>query len=214
MSRGNKAKSPNQIEEWMIDALLSLMDKKPFRDIKITEIVEKAQLARCTFYRYYESKEELLMRACKVVFSGLGKRLQQEDCNTLYGTALGYFSYWMEHREFLELLRSNGMLYFMLQSYDDLMFEVAKEIKPENSEKSGFDFSPKIRYHFFFGMSGLWGMANRWLMNGCKESPEELAQDVVAYIVESYEVEPACQYYDSHKQYPFLPCFITPGYDF
>ena len=214
MSRGKKAKDPNQIEEWLMEALLSLMRKKSFREIKITEIADQAQLARCTFYRYYESKEELLMRCCKVIFDGLGKRLQQEDCNTIYGTAIGYFSYWLEHREFLELLRDNGMLYFMLQSYDDLMFDVAKEIKPENADKGGFDFPPKIRYHFFLGMAGLWGMANRWMIYGCKESPEELAQYVVAYFVETYEIEPICQYYDKYKKYPFSPCFIKPGYEF
>lgn len=202
MSRGKEAKTPNQIEEWMMDSLLSLMKEKPFREIRITEIAERAQLARCTFYRYYTSKEELLMRCCKVVFSGLSRRLEKEDCNTFYGTAIGYFSYWLEHRTFLELLRDNGMLYFMLQSYDELMFDVAKEIKPENADKSGFDFSPKIRYHFFLGMSGFWGMANRWLLNGCKESPEELAQYVVAYFVETYQLEPACQYWDKNKESP------------
>ena len=105
------------------------------------------------------------------------------------------------------------MLYFMLQSYDELMFDVAKDLKPENADKSGFDFSPKIRYHFFLGMSGFWGMANRWLLNGCKESPEELAQYVVAYFVETYQLEPACQYWDKNHEYPFSPCYIKPGYE-
>ena len=213
MPKEKAAKTPNQIEQWMMDSLLSLMKEKPFREIKITEIVERAQLARCTFYRYYASKEELLMQCCKTVFSGLSRRLEKEDCNTFYGTAIGYFSYWLEHRSFLELLRDSGMLYFMLQSYDELMFDVAKDIKPENADKSGFDFSPKIRYHFFLGMSGFWGMANRWLLHGCKESPEELAQYVVAYFVETYQLEPACQYWDKNHEYPFSPCYIKPGYE-
>ena len=46
MSRGKEAKTPNQIEEWMMDSLLSLMKEKPFREIRITEIAERAQSAR------------------------------------------------------------------------------------------------------------------------------------------------------------------------
>lgn len=207
-------KTQNQIEQWMMDALLSLMEEKPFREIKITEIAERAQLARCTFYRYYTSKEELLMRCCQTIFSGLSQRLQMENCRTFYGTAVGYFSYWSEHRAFLELLKKSEMLYFLLQSFDNLMFDVAKEVKPENAQMEGLDFSPKVRYHFFFGMGGFWGMTNRWLQNGCKESPEELAQYVIAYLVESYETEPSCQYYDRNKEYPFSPCYINPGNEF
>ena len=46
MPKEKVAKTPNQIERWMMDSLLSLMKEKPFREIKITEIVERAQLAR------------------------------------------------------------------------------------------------------------------------------------------------------------------------
>lgn len=41
MSKEKAAKTPNQIEQWMMDSLLSLMKEKPFREIKITEIVER-----------------------------------------------------------------------------------------------------------------------------------------------------------------------------
>ncbi len=214
MNQNKKLKTPNQIEEWMMEALLSLMKEKSFHEIKITEIVDRAMLARCTFYRYYDSKEELLMRCCESIFEGLSQRMGMEDCHTFHGIALAYFSYWREHREFLELLHESGMLYFLLQSYDALMFNVAREVKPETSKMGGYDFSPKVRYHFFFGMGGFWGMANRWLLNGCKESPEELAQYIVAYLVESYELEPACQYYDKHGKYPYDPCYIKPGNEF
>ncbi|KPU43249.1 bacterial regulatory protein, tetR family [Oxobacter pfennigii] len=208
MNGHSRQKTRNQIEEWMMSALLLLMKEKPFREIKITEVVDRAQLARCTFYRYYKSKEELLMRCCESIFEELAASMFMGDHHTFYRTALAYFSFWLEHREFFDLLQESNMLYFFMQSHDELMFRVAKEVKPENAEKGGFDFSPKVRYHFFFGMGGFWGMANRWLLHGCKESPEELAQYVVAYLVESYELEPGCQYYDKHKAYPYAPCYI------
>lgn len=206
-------KSEKQVERWLMEALLALMYEKPFREIKIKEISEKAQLARCTFYRYYESKEALLLGCCKSVVSQFSEKMTKEKTATMYATAVEYFRFWEEHKDFLTLLRKSDLLYFFIQSYDDFMFEVSKSLKYEDANMDGFSFSPKIRYHYFFGINGLWGIANRWLMHGCKESPDELAQYVISFIVESYENEPDCQHYAQHKAYPYSSCYIKPGYE-
>ena len=42
------------------EAIFSLMDKKEYKDIKISDIVKRAGVSRMTFYHYYETKEEAL----------------------------------------------------------------------------------------------------------------------------------------------------------
>lgn len=204
-------KNRGQVEEWMMTALLELLKKKPYTDIRIGEIVNRAQLARCTFYRYYTSKDELLLQCCRVRANRLAARMRAEDYYTFYGVSVAYFSFFLEEREFFELLRKNDLLYFFLRSYDDLMFDVARAVKRENYEKGLSDFSQKVRYHFLYGLHGLWGMADHWLRNGCQETPDELAQYITAFLVESYELEPHCQYYARHRAYPYDPCYIKPG---
>lgn len=214
MSRKKNAEAPFDAAKSMSDALVVLMKEKPYADIRILEVCNRAQVARCTFYRYFPDKDALLVYCCKAVFHGLSRRLLMEDCRTFYGTALGFFSFWAERRDFLETLQGCGMLGFLSWHFDELMFDVAKEVKPENAEMGAYDFSPKVRYHYFFGMGGFWQMAIRWFTNGCKESPTELAQYVVAYFVESFELEPDCQYYRAHGKYPYDPCYIKPGNEF
>lgn len=204
-------KSTGQIEEWMMAALLALLKKKAYADIRIKEISDQAKLARCTFYRYYSSKDELLLRCCRVRANKLAQRIRQENYYTFYGVSVAYFSFFLEERDFFELLRKNDLLYFFLRSYDDLMFDVARAVKRENYEKGAADFSQKVRFHFLYGLHGLWGMADNWLRNGCRESPEELAQYITAFLVESYEMEPDCQYYAKYRTYPYNPCYIKPG---
>lgn len=204
-------KDAGQIEQWMMDALLSLLEKKDYKDIRIKEISDQAQLARCTFYRYYTSKDELLLRCCRVRANRLAKRMRREDYYTFYGVSVAYFSFFLEERSFFDLLRRNDLLYFFLRSYDDLMFDVARAVKRENYEKGTEDFSQKVRYHFLYGLHGLWGMADHWLRTGCRESPEELAQYITAFLVESFVAEPDCQYYAEHEKYPYDPCYIKPG---
>lgn len=204
-------KNAGQIEEWMMQALFTLLDKKAYDTIRIKEICDQAKLARCTFYRYYASKNELLLRCCQVRANKLAERMRQENYYTFYGVSIAYFSFFLEEREFFALLRENNLLYFFMQSYDELMLDVARAVKQENHEKESNDFSSKVRYHFLYGMHGLWGMADHWLRNGCQETPEELAQYITAYLVESYELEPDCQYYAKHDAYPYEPCYIKPG---
>lgn len=204
-------KESTQIEDWMMESLLALMEEKSYGDIRVKEIVDRAALARCTFYRYYTSKDELLLRCCRVRAGKLAQRMRHENYYTFYGVSVAYFSFFLEERGFFDLLRKNDLLYFFIQCYDDLMFDVARAVKRENHEKGMHDFSQKVRYHFLYGLHGLWGMANNWLRNGCQESPEELAQYITAFLVESFEAEPDCQYYAAHKRYPYDPCYIKPG---
>jgi len=203
-----------QVEEWMMDTLLSLIEKYSYDKISVKEIVGQAQIARCTFYRHYSNKDDLLLACCKRITAKLAEQMTDDNCKTIYGTALVFFSFWQDNQDFLSLLRKNDLIYFFLKSYDDFMFDISKSVKYEGKDLDGFSFSPKIRYHFFFSINGLWGMVNRWTIYGCKESPEELAQYVIAFLVESYENEPDCQYYDEHEVYPYNPCYIKPGYEF
>ena len=48
------------IKQSVMEALLALMDVKPFSEITITELVSKAGIARSTYYRNYSSKEEII----------------------------------------------------------------------------------------------------------------------------------------------------------
>ncbi len=49
-------------QEWLVEALLFLLEEKPYHKISIKEIAEKADLDRSTFYRHFDSKQALLER--------------------------------------------------------------------------------------------------------------------------------------------------------
>lgn len=48
------------VRESIETALLQLMDKKPFGEITISEIVKKAGVSRVSYYRNYYFKEDVL----------------------------------------------------------------------------------------------------------------------------------------------------------
>ena len=48
------------IKEYMVEALLLLMEKKSFEKITIGEITNKAGVNRSSYYRHFNMKEDLL----------------------------------------------------------------------------------------------------------------------------------------------------------
>ena len=64
--------------KWLGDALLSLMQEKPFRAIQITEITDRAEVSRPAFYLHYRSKEELLFSYVDAGFEEFHTQFSQE----------------------------------------------------------------------------------------------------------------------------------------
>lgn len=52
----------NIVENSIIEALFILMEKKPFSSITVTELINKAGVARATYYRNFNSKEDILRK--------------------------------------------------------------------------------------------------------------------------------------------------------
>jgi len=61
-----KSSKPNrQIERtksWIFDALMLLMDEKPYDKITVSDIADKAGVARPTFYRNFNDKDEVILQ--------------------------------------------------------------------------------------------------------------------------------------------------------
>ena len=48
------------VSDYITNSLFELMKKKPYADISITEITDKAKVNRVSFYRNFISKEDII----------------------------------------------------------------------------------------------------------------------------------------------------------
>lgn len=48
------------VTEYITEALLLMMKKKPYNDISVTVLCEKAGVTRMSFYRNFNTKEDVL----------------------------------------------------------------------------------------------------------------------------------------------------------
>jgi AcrR family transcriptional regulator len=70
-----------QISSWIFEALIQLLEEKPYRTISVEDITKKAGVARPTFYRHFASKDDVIFSFLEVCFSPVppeAKNLQND----------------------------------------------------------------------------------------------------------------------------------------
>jgi AcrR family transcriptional regulator len=97
--------------KWLQEALIGLMKEKPFQDIQITELTERAQVSRPAFYLHFRSKEELLLSHVDVVFDEFHAQVLKEIAHGKIDGArfsIMLFQYWERDIETLRLVIQAG----------------------------------------------------------------------------------------------------------
>lgn len=119
--------------KWILEALIILMKEKSFDKISVTDITKKAGVARLTFYRNYETKEEILLDYFK-------KRLEQYLLEMRTGEKLNLenmltacFLYWSDDRELLNLMLEQGLMSLLFTPFT-IAFERVIEYSLDNKE--------------------------------------------------------------------------------
>ncbi|MBN9654069.1 TetR/AcrR family transcriptional regulator [Halobacillus sp. GSS1] len=159
--------------KWIIEALLRLMEEKPYHKISVKEITETAELVRKTFYRNFQTKEEVLQEYITGLMKEVEKEFEAMDALTPYGMAKLYFEFWQEHIEFLNLIQKNDLFIILLKQLDDYLPSLNERYKADLME--GFD-ETFLQYYTAFNSAGIWHMLEKWIRHGAVETPEEMAQ--------------------------------------
>ncbi len=171
---------PTQAQQWFINALLKLMQTKPFAKIQIKELSKKADLDRRTFYRYFKSKDDVLELYCELIIQDFAKKILEKSELSLRTVVISYFEFWNDYIDFLKLLRESHRTYFFVERMDNLIYQhVSLKVKPS---LIGRELNKETRYSFFFNLCGLHSLLNRWITEKQRDTPEEMARIVVEVI--------------------------------
>ncbi|MGX8680258.1 MAG: TetR/AcrR family transcriptional regulator [bacterium] len=109
----------------LTEALFLLLNEKPLSEITITELVEKSGVARATYYRNYQSKED-------IIFTFVGEKLSElfrdypinrvEDLFSKEHVSIMQ-SFFATYRPFLEVLNKNNMSSMTINFANNYMVE-------------------------------------------------------------------------------------------
>lgn len=155
------------IREALAVALLQLMKRKPFAQITISEIVKAAGVSRSSFYRNFDSKEQML---CDYIYGLYRAFFYQErvpqrvsDGVTARQFLLPRFRFIREHGEIFTVLSRHGLLYYFFEQTEaDLIVLLCGQ---------GEEMSP---YWRAMCSGACAGVVRRWIENDFRESEEVL----------------------------------------
>lgn len=167
MKRNAKTVSPGSNEgrnQYVITqithALLELMQDQNISQISISQICDQAQVGRASFYRNFESKEDVIRKHLTSLSHQWAKQhegISQEDL------VEAVFSHYYQHRALFVLLHRQGLAYMSLQNLKE-----ACGPKPE--------YNNLTAYTAAFISYGIYGWIEEWFLRGLQESPKEMAQ--------------------------------------
>ena len=160
------------------EALISLMKEHPYREITVKQIVLEARIAKKTFYRNFDSKDDVLISMIKGVvreYYDIINRAESDVLSTIFTFADRY-------RDMLLLLDRNSMLHIPLQCINEYLPVLHErsclETNPSGKLYDGLDES----YLMAMNHGAIWNVITLWVHSGMKDDPEYVKQTLIVYL--------------------------------
>ncbi|MBP3413667.1 MAG: TetR/AcrR family transcriptional regulator [Clostridia bacterium] len=157
----NEARNAYVIEH-ITDALLKLLRDKPIGDISISELCDLAGTGRASFYRNFDSKEDILRGYIHKIFKEWTDEANKKEGRTLSELLGLLFAHFEKHKDFYSLLNERNLIYLL----KDVIIELC-ELKPEQCKEEAY-----ARAYVAYA---LYGWVEVWFQRGMRESAEEIA---------------------------------------
>ena len=152
------------------NSFLELLQEKPMAKITVTELCQKAQINRATFYKHYLDVPDLLEKLEEELFSQIRAmfRNQAADMESMLLDMMNYTR--RELTRFLALGGDNGDPSLMTKTFL-ICYENGYPLVERNTPEMD---DTKRRMLFQFMSQGAGGILTWWIKNGMKEEPEKV----------------------------------------
>ena len=176
----NESNNPSAVRsrKQITDALLLLMEKYPYDEISVKQIVLETDLVRKTFYRNFDSKDDVLRSYIRTIL-----RDYFDVVNHAKGDVLTtIFAFAEKNKKLLKLLDKNNMMYFMLQGMNEFILSVKSEVDPEFNPFSKLFEGLDSDYLITLNIGGIWNVISLWVRRGMKDRPEDVRSAIRKYL--------------------------------
>lgn len=153
---------------------LDLMHRKPFDEIKVSEICEYAGIPRKAFYRYFDSKDGVVQSILDhniIAYHNYTSEKRASDTRTLEGEFRAFFSFWKTRKSFLDAFEKSNLTGLLLQGsskYTLIEFLNARKFLSDEDD----NMASKV---FNFTVYGLMSIMLNWYREGFTESVDIMA---------------------------------------
>ena len=168
----------------MNNSLISLLKKKPFEYITVSELCKEAGVNRSTFYLHYETIGDLLDETFEYIIDGflsyfsLKKRniafnydsCKADELNFIREDYLTpYLTYIKENKEVFTTALSNERHFGLFRIYEQMFESIFNPIL----ERFNYPYEDR-KYVMMYYLNGINAIINEWLKDNCKKSIQDI----------------------------------------
>ena len=173
-------------------ALLSLLEKKPFEYVTISELCEEAKVNRSTFYLHYENTADLLKEATAYVLDNFAsyfsvdmesitskyKNCDLQELNFINEKYLHpYLSFVKENQRLFAAVLSQPAVFdsnaIFQRLFDDVFNPILDRFHYPRDEQ---------HYVMMFYLNGITAIITEWLKGACSKSIEDISS-IIYYCI-------------------------------
>lgn len=155
--------------ELIYDGLCQCLNKKSYTQITISDIQKASTVSRATFYRHFDTIDDILYWRCNQAFEEMFSLYVHKENATIYDFAQHFINYWTNNSSILEVLMQINRIDILYTCHTEHMHLFQK------TSLNAAQILQKDSAYFMGIRTGiLIGIFMTWLKNGKKESPDEL----------------------------------------
>lgn len=171
MTIGRENPIARRSKKTIVDAMMHLLRDKSYDKITIKEIMEKADMARRTFYGNFSSKDEIIQYYFGNLFNSLEERLRLDGKMSPKKMTEALFELVLEDKENMMIAKRQGLLKMaLIEKYSGEFVKFFNRIESVRGNQMA------IKYAAGFYLGGLWKVMDQWLGEGAKVAPVKMAE--------------------------------------
>lgn len=157
--QGNQERSAYVVER-LTDALLQLLREKDLTQISISELCSRAEVGRASFYRSFQSREDILRRRIQQLFCAAMEEESRREAplSAHMGAMIAHFR---QHINFYAALSERNLIHLLKDAVVGLY-------------GPGPDQTAEEAYAAAFAAYALYGWIEVWFSRGMEDTPEEI----------------------------------------
>lgn len=156
------------------DALIALMQEKPFDTITVQDVLDRARVSRSTFYSHYSDKDDLLMSDAEEFFESISMALSVHgDKSDRVFPVKEFFTHLADVQPFYKALVKSGKFQ---ENMELARGHFARGIERRLTElpRSRSISANELPAIAFTHAGALLSLLTWWLDRGMRESPSEM----------------------------------------
>ncbi len=163
----NSAQRNSYVREQITKTLIDMLEEQPIDSISISVLTDKAGVGRVSFYRNYNSKEDILRQESIRLIQAWGEQYDHSPTEAFESQFLNLFDFIRHNRRFYTILYKANLSMILMET----IVKVVNPVEEPNNTAA---------YIKSFWAYGIFGWVNEWISRGMPESGDQMNKMLMA----------------------------------